>query len=151
MTTKIDLGVLNEPDQSQGHTDVLSISHEDLKSSGDPDLGALHEPEETQGEADVIRILAGALDSSHDPATAAAKLAENLRQFFTASESEDNADGLLWDLWMVFLSAVWLVPVDHPWHAALVAVVETLHSTGGPVVEVEVNEGADHQNHQGAD
>ena len=115
------------------------------------DLGALHEPDETQGERDIIRILAAALKSSRDPTTAAAKLADDLRQFFMSSESEDDADGLLWDLWMVLLSAVWLVPVDHPWHVALVALVETLRSTGGPVTEFEVSEDANHLDNQGAD
>ena len=141
MAANTDLRVLNEPNQPHGQTE----------SSGDPDLEALHEPNETQGEADLVRILAAALKSSHDPAMAAAKLADDLRQFFKSSESEDDADGLLWDLWMVLLSAVWLVPVDHPWHAALVAVVETLHSTGGPVVEFEVSEDAHHLHDQGAD
>ncbi|KAG7289938.1 hypothetical protein NEMBOFW57_006315 [Staphylotrichum longicolle] len=137
MAANINPGVSNEPNQTQGQTDVLSILNAKLKSSGDPDLAVLHEPEETQGEADIIRTFTAALESSHDPATVAAKLADDLRQFFISSESRADADGLLWDLWMVFLSAVWLVPVDHPWHAALVAVIETLHSTGGPVVEFE--------------
>ncbi len=145
MATNIDHGALNEPNQPQGQTDVPSILDVDSKSTSDPDLEALHEPDETEGEADLIRTLTSALKSSHDPTTAAAKLADDLRQFFfESSESEDDADGLLWELWMVLLSAVWLVPVDHPWHLALVAVVETLHSTGGPVVEFEVSEDADH-------
>lgn len=151
MAVNINPGVSNEPNQTQGQTDVLSVLDADLKSISDPDLDALHEPEETQGEADIIRILTAALKSSHDPAKVAAKLADDLRQFFISSESRADANGLLWDLWMVFLSAVWLVPVDHPWHAALVAVIETLHSTGGSVVEFEVSRHTDPLNHEGAD
>jgi hypothetical protein len=104
------------------------------------DLGVLKDPDMTQSQADVLRILDGALNSSGDPATAAAKLADNLRQFFISSQSEETASALLWDLWMVLLDAVRIVPIEHAWHAALVAAVEGLRSTGRPVVELEVSE-----------
>jgi hypothetical protein len=41
---------------------------------------------------------------------------------------------------MVLLDAVRIVPIEHAWHAALVAAVEGLRSTGTPVVELEVSE-----------
>ncbi|KAK4099128.1 hypothetical protein N658DRAFT_508970 [Parathielavia hyrcaniae] len=91
----------------------------------------------TQSQTDVLRILEGALNSNGDLATAAAKLADDLRQFFISSESEQTASALLWDLWAVLLNVVRIVPIEHPWHAALVAAVEGLRSTGRPVVGLE--------------
>ncbi|KAK3292223.1 uncharacterized protein B0H64DRAFT_224573 [Chaetomium fimeti] len=101
------------------------------------DLGVLEDPDIPQCQVDVLRILDAALNSSGDPATAAAKLADDLRQFFISSESQNTASTLLWNLWMVLLEAVMMVPVGHPWHAALVAAVKGLRSPGGPVVELE--------------
>ncbi len=104
------------------------------------DLGDLREPDTPQVQEDFLRIFEEALSSSDDPATAAAKLADDLRQFLISSESENAADTSLWNLWMILLGVVMTVPVEHPWQAALVATVEGLRSTGGPVVKHEVGE-----------
>ena len=104
------------------------------------DLGDLKGSDIPQVQADVLRVLEGALNSSDDPATAAANLADDLRQFFIVSKSEDATDTSLWNLWMVLLGVVMIVPIEHPWHAALIAAVERLRSTGGLVVELEVGD-----------
>ena len=41
---------------------------------------------------------------------------------------------------MVLLGVVMMVPIEHPWHAALIAAVERLRSTGGLVVALEVGD-----------
>ncbi|KAL0931227.1 uncharacterized protein CTRU02_213962 [Colletotrichum truncatum] len=105
----------------------------------DVDFGVLNEPNLPQGQADVLRILEGTLNSSNDPATAATKLADDLRQFFISSGSEDAASGLLWDLWMMLLDAVRIVPIDHPWHETLIAAVKELRLNGGSVAGLEDN------------
>ncbi len=104
------------------------------------DLGGLKRSDTPQVQADLLRILEGALNSSDDPATAAANLVTGLRQFFLLSESEDAADTSLWNLWMVLLAVVMTVPIEHPWHAALIAAVKGLQSTNGPVAELEVSD-----------
>ncbi|KAL2151406.1 hypothetical protein VTH82DRAFT_6504 [Thermothelomyces myriococcoides] len=101
------------------------------------DLGGIKDPDMPQSQEDILRIIDGALNSSGNSSTAAARLADDLRQFFIQKESARAASALLWDLWMVLLDAVRIVPIEHPWHAALVAAIEKLRSAGGQVVNLE--------------
>ncbi|KAK4203374.1 hypothetical protein QBC40DRAFT_274680 [Triangularia verruculosa] len=101
------------------------------------DLGVLKDPETIQCEADILNIIDEALNSSDDSATAAAKLADDLRKFFASANSEDSADTMLWNFWMLLLDVVRIVPIEHPWHNAIIAAINDLRKKGGHVVELE--------------
>lgn len=103
------------------------------------DLQVLKEPSMPQGEADVLDTLAKALNSSDDSAVVAANLEDELRQLIASSKSTKAADTLLWNLWVMLLEVVRIVPIEHPWHAALGAGMNNLRSRGGLVVELEVS------------
>ncbi|KAK4653969.1 hypothetical protein QC762_510247 [Podospora pseudocomata] len=101
------------------------------------DLQVLKEPSMPQGEADVLDTLAKALNSSDDSAVVAVNLEDELRQLIASSKSTKAADTLLWNLWVMLFEVVRIVPIEHPWHAALAAGMNNLRSRGGLVVELE--------------
>ncbi|KAK0662120.1 hypothetical protein QBC41DRAFT_382266 [Cercophora samala] len=101
------------------------------------DLSVLKTPGIPQGEADALDTIDKALNSSDDSVIIAANLADDLRRLVASSKSTSAADTLLWNLWVVLLDVVKVVPIEHPWHAALIAGVKNLLRRGGRVVELE--------------
>lgn len=89
----------------------------------------------TAQEAEALRILNEGLTSQPDPA----KLARTLREHCSTFESFAAAGTFIEQFWMVLLDVLAIVPIDHPWHEALIATVDELRREGGPIVNHEVS------------
>ena len=105
----------------------------------DIDLYALKQSDSTQSQANVLRILNGALTSQSDPAAASAELVRSLREHGSQSVSPEGIENFLWDLWLILLDVIRVVPIDHSWHEILIATVDDLRRQGGPVAESDVS------------
>lgn len=101
------------------------------------DFASLIDDESAQCEKDILAIFEHALNSSGDLKTTADRIIRDLRELFRISDSEYEASGMLWILWMNLLALVMMAPIDHPWQRVFIDVVEGLRRRGGPVTEAE--------------
>ncbi|KAJ5921212.1 hypothetical protein N7466_009538 [Penicillium verhagenii] len=98
------------------------------------DLGELRSSDFHRKEADALRILSEAFASQPDPAAASAELVRSIREYCSKYESSAIAETNLFYFWMMILNAQRIIPMDHPWHEALIAAVDDLRRQGGPLV-----------------
>lgn len=105
--------------------------------AGPIDFAGLIDDESAQCEKDILAIFEHALNSSGDLTTTADRIIDGLRELFRTSDSEYEADRMLWILWMNLLALVMMAPIDHPWQRVFIDVVEGLRRRGGPVTEAE--------------
>lgn len=101
------------------------------------DFASLIDDESAQCEKDILAIFEHALNSSGDLTTTADRIIDGLRELFRTSDSEYEADRMLWILWMNLLALVMMAPIDHPWQRVFIDVVEGLRRRGGQVTEAE--------------
>ncbi|KAJ5629950.1 hypothetical protein N7528_003607 [Penicillium herquei] len=79
------------------------------------DLSHLYK-ETSPNKARVLRIFDEALHSSHDNAATAAKLTDDLRQYFESATPESIDDDFFYSPWFMLLEIVYELPnPEHPW------------------------------------
>ena len=104
------------------------------------DFDELKNPNLCEHEVNALRILSEAFASQPDPAAATAELVRALREHCSRNESFKTADTFLFYFWMTLFNAQKIVPIEHPWHEALITAVDDLRRTGGPLVDTQVSQ-----------
>jgi hypothetical protein len=83
-------------------------------------------------EREIFSILEQTLTAdASDQNSKIADLADRLDQLFPPTDSEENIETNLWNLWLVMLDIVRLVPADHPWQDVLVGALNNLRQRDG--------------------
>lgn len=103
------------------------------------DFDELENPNLGGNELKALRILSESFTSQPDPAAATAELVRSLREHCSQNESFKSADNFLFYFWMMLLNAQRIVPIEHPWHEALITAVDDLRRAGGPLVDNQVS------------
>ncbi|KAJ5719808.1 hypothetical protein N7493_007386 [Penicillium malachiteum] len=95
----------------------------------------LRRPDSCEHELNAIHISSQAFTSQPDPAAATTELVRSLRKHCTKNQSFNTADNFLFYFWMTLLNAQRIIPIEHPWHEALIVAVDDLRRAGGPLVD----------------
>ena len=103
------------------------------------DFDKLKNPNLGENEVKALHILSESFTSQHDPAAATAELVRSLREHCSQNESFQTADNFLFYFRMTLLNAQRIIPIEHPWHEALITAVDDLRRAGGPLVDNQVS------------
>jgi hypothetical protein len=82
----------------------------------------------------IFSILANSLRSTADMQRKAANIVEEISTLL--KDAHDGPSPALWDLWMVLVDIVYVIPTDHPWQDTLVETLQLMRYQEGHIGNV---------------
>ena len=85
---------------------------------------SIEQSNDIESQRVIFHFLEDCLRNPADSHQNATKIVEEFRAYLKAHS--DDVSLAFWDLWMVLLDIVWVVPPDHPWQDTLVEMIQLL-------------------------
>jgi hypothetical protein len=96
------------------------------------DIRSINAADLSAPEKEIFSILRESLTSTSDQDTKITDTANRLDQLYPPTGSDEEIETVLWNLWLVMLEIVRLVPADHPWQDILVGALNNLRQRDRP-------------------